>query len=48
MYKFVKIFIIINCKIYKYKTYNKIINNLIYKNRWCKTINKELQNFKTY
>lgn len=41
-YKFIKVFTITNCKVYKCKTYNKTINNLIYRNRWRKTINEKL------
>lgn len=32
----------ISNKVYEPKTYDEAINNLIYKNRWCKTIDKEL------
>lgn len=48
MYKFVKLFTITNCKVYKRKTYNKTINDLIYRNKWHKAINKELWNLETY
>lgn len=35
-------------KIYKSKTYKKVINNLIYSQHWRKTIKKELQNLENY
>lgn len=42
MYKFAKSIIKNNGKMLKLKTYNKIINNLIYLNKWYKAVNKEL------
>lgn len=32
----------------KFKTYDKVIKDFIYKNRCCKVINKKLQNFDIY
>lgn len=31
-----------NSKVRKFKTYDKVINDPIYENKWCKVINKEL------
>lgn len=35
-------------KIYKPKTYDKVIDNSIYKNKWCKVIDKKLLNLDSY
>lgn len=48
VYKFVKLVIKTSSKIRKPIIYNKAINNLIYRNRWCKTIDKELYNLDTH
>lgn len=42
IHKFAKFLIKTSSKIYELKTYNKIIDNLIYKNKWRKVINKKL------
>lgn len=42
IYKLAKSLIKINNKIYKSKIYNKAIDDLIYKNKWCKVITKKL------
>lgn len=39
IYKFAKLIIKINSKIQQSKTYNKIINNFIHKNKNCNAIN---------
>lgn len=43
-YKFVKLVTETSSKIQKLETYNEATNNLIYRNRWQKAVNKELQN----
>lgn len=42
IYKFVKLVTKISSKMRKPKTYNEIINNLIYGNRWCEIVDEEL------
>lgn len=42
LYKFAKSVTKIKSKVREFKTNNKAINNFIYRNRWYKTINKEL------
>lgn len=42
MKKFIESITETNSKLKEFKIYNEIINNLIYKNKWQKTIDKEL------
>lgn len=35
-------------KVYKPKTYDEVINNLIYRNKWYKTIDEELWKLNLY
>lgn len=42
IYKFIKSVTKTNNKVQKPKTYNKVINNPIYGNRWHKAIDKKL------
>lgn len=41
-YKIAKSVIETNSKVCKPKTYNKIINNLIYGNKWCGAVDQKL------
>ena len=40
--KFIKSLIKTNSQVHEPKTYNKEINDLIYKKKWCKTSDKKL------
>lgn len=42
IHKFIKLNTKTNSKIQELKTYNKVINNFIYKNKWHKAIDKKL------
>lgn len=45
--KLIKFLTETSSKMYKPKTYNKVIDNLIHKNRWHETIDKKLSNLNT-
>lgn len=48
IHKLTKFVIMINSKMHKFKTNNKIIDNLIYKNEYYKAIDKTLWNLNIY
>lgn len=47
-HKLAKFLIETSSKIHEPKTYNKAIDNLIYKNKWRKAIDEEFQNLDSY
>lgn len=47
-YEFAKSVTKISSKICEFKTYDKTVNNLVYRNRWQKAIDEELQNLDSH
>lgn len=47
-YKFVKSVAKTSSKVQEHKTFNKVINNFIYENKQCETVNEELSNLNVY